>query len=74
MTERYFVYVQPLTLSRQHIFDGEEVVTGDDDGQAWVATFATATDADWFIAKVRLDERRVIGERRAADSAGAVQK
>jgi hypothetical protein len=43
------ITINPATLSRTHIFDGEEVVTGGDDGQAWVATFADPTTADLFM-------------------------
>lgn len=32
--------VNPSTLGVTHIFDGEEVVTGGDYGQVWIATFA----------------------------------
>jgi hypothetical protein len=41
--------IDPQTLSVTHICDGEEVVTGGDDGQAWIATFADATTAELFI-------------------------
>jgi hypothetical protein len=39
----------PHTVSVTHIFDGEEVVTGGDSGQIWIATFADRVAAEWFI-------------------------
>jgi hypothetical protein len=36
-----------------HAFVGEEVVSGGDDGQNWVATFASRTLADRFVAWAR---------------------
>lgn len=44
------------SLSVTHICDGEEVVTGGEDGQVWVATFAVAETADKFVASVRSQE------------------
>jgi len=43
------VIVEPKTLYHTHIFEGEEVVRGDQDGQAWVATFASQAAAKNFI-------------------------
>lgn len=37
------------TLSVTHVFDGEEIVTGGEDGQTWVATFGTAMLAQMFV-------------------------
>ena len=59
-----FTQVWPHTLGRVHIFQGEEVVTGGDDGQVWVATFASAHDAEAFIAAARFLQRKVRGIRR----------
>lgn len=44
------------TLSRTHICDGEEVVSGGEDGQTWIATFADSRMAAYFVnvAKVNL--------------------
>lgn len=49
--------IDPETLSVTHICDGEEVVTGGDDGQQWIATFADATTAELFILFFR--EQRI---------------
>ena len=59
-----FTQVWPHTLGRVHIFDGEEVVTGGDDGQVWVATFASAHDAEAFINAAKFLQRKVRGLRR----------
>lgn len=42
------VEVNPASLYITHIFDGEEVVRGGEDGQAWVATFGTYRSAFRF--------------------------
>ena len=44
-----FEEVTPNTLSVTHIFDGEEVVSGGDDGQVWIATFSTPAYAKAFV-------------------------
>ena len=44
-----FAIARSDTLSVTHIFDGEEVVIGGDDGQIWVATFASANAAAHFV-------------------------
>lgn len=56
-------FVNPETLSVTHIFDGEEVVTGGDDGQVWIATFANKAVAESFCDQQR-QYRSVAGERR----------
>lgn len=43
------VVCPPHTVSVTHIFDGEEVVTGGDSGQIWIATFADPVAAAWFV-------------------------
>lgn len=52
------------TLSTVHVFDGEEVVIGGDDGQAWVATFADANAAERFVNQSKRDCIYVMGWRR----------
>lgn len=47
------VAVEGSTLAVTHIFDGQEVVTGGDDGQAWVATFASAREAKRYVESMR---------------------
>lgn len=37
------------SLTVTHVYDGEEVVTGGPEGQAWVATFSSANLARMFI-------------------------
>lgn len=49
MLENELVLVHPSTVSVTHVFDGEEVVTGGDTGQIWIATFADSVAADWFV-------------------------
>lgn len=44
--------VHPSTLYVTHVFDGEEVVRGGEDGQIWVATFASGLQAKRFIESV----------------------
>lgn len=41
--------VRTSTLAITHVFSGEEVVTGGDDGQAWVASFADPLEARLFV-------------------------
>lgn len=41
--------IQTSSLTLTHIYDGEEVVSGGEDGQAWVATFCSRTLAAEFI-------------------------
>lgn len=43
------VKIAVSTLSVTHVFDGEEAVTGGEDGQVWVATFAEAAEARNFV-------------------------
>lgn len=63
MSER--VRVDPSSLSVTHICDGEEVVTGGDDGQTWVATFASRLAADMFLDVVKATDYQLFGERPA---------
>lgn len=42
------VLVDPASLYVTHIFDGEEVVRGGEDGQAYVATFTSFQTAKAF--------------------------
>jgi hypothetical protein len=44
-----FQMVAPSTLEVTHVFEGEEVVTGGDDGQVWIATFASAQEARIWV-------------------------
>jgi hypothetical protein len=54
------------TLSITHIFDGEEVVTGGDDGQVWIGTFASHVQAVEFVTYLQTRTNgRVIGISRA---------
>lgn len=47
------IRIDTATLTVTHICDGEEVVTGGADGQQWVATFATARHAEFFVKAVQ---------------------
>lgn len=58
--------VNPLTLTVTHICEGEEVVTGGDEGQVWVATFADAFEALKFIAYKRFNCTTAAGRRNAS--------
>jgi hypothetical protein len=49
-----WITVTPASLSITHIFEGEEVITGGEDGQVWVATFASAAEAQYYIDMLRL--------------------
>jgi hypothetical protein len=49
MSTEQFELVTPDTLDVTHIFDGEAVVTGGEDGQVWVATFASDIAAEHFV-------------------------
>lgn len=59
------VLVHASTLSAVHVCDGEEVITGDEDGQAWIATFASSITAANFLELMITQNRDVYGERRA---------
>jgi len=56
------VKVDKETLSITHICDGEEVITGGDDGQTYVATFAHRWTANVFIALVKHSPLVIYGE------------
>lgn len=56
-------FVRPETLSTTHICDGEEVVTGGDDGQVWVATFACPITAQQFIGRQKSRMEATAGQR-----------
>lgn len=47
------VLCEPATLSVTHIYEGENVVTGGPDGQAWVATFASHDLAQVFVNSLK---------------------
>jgi hypothetical protein len=57
------VSVEAETLSITHVCDGAEVVVGDEDGQAWVATFATRITAQQFVEAMKGLKVPVFGER-----------
>jgi hypothetical protein len=57
------VAVDASTLMITHICDGAEVVQGGDDGQAWVATFATRLAAQQFVEAMPGLKLPVFGER-----------
>jgi hypothetical protein len=57
------VSVDAATLLITHICDGAEVVQGGDDGQAWIATFATRPAAQQFVDAMQGSKRPVLGER-----------
>lgn len=71
LVEKKLVLVRPETLSRTHIFDGEEVVSGDDDGQAWVATFASPIVAENFIVLACLQGKAIYAQRAAPSEKSA---
>lgn len=49
MSRQKAVLVDPETLFVTHIYDGEEIVCGGEDGKTWVATFADAHVAEVFV-------------------------
>lgn len=59
-----FAKVNPSTLGVTHICDGQEVVTGGDDGQTWIATFADRSMAAHFVNYAKAHLLHVNGERR----------
>lgn len=66
VTKAILVLIDTRTLAVTHIYDGEEVVSGGTDGQVWVATFASAVEADRFVEDAR--ERSFIYGARMEDS------
>jgi hypothetical protein len=60
-----FVTVDPSTLYVTHIFEGEQVVRGGEDGQVWVATFASRLQADLFVSMAKIGPHIVSGLIRA---------
>lgn len=65
--ERLYPWPEPVeTLSITHIFDGEEVITAGEDGQTWIATFASRGEAEEFVKSLKAEPGTiVVGERRA---------
>lgn len=63
--------VNPSTLSVTHIYDGEEVVTGGDDGQTWIATFADRSMAAHFVSYAKAHLFHVNGVRRPSQETPA---
>lgn len=57
------VLVDPDSLMAIHIYDGEEVVVGDIDGQAWVGTFSDHLAADRFIKMSQHHGSAILGLR-----------
>jgi hypothetical protein len=65
--EPWSVLCKTDTLSVTHIFDGEEVITGGEDGQTWVATFANRQEAENYVKSLQINSKWVYGQRRAKD-------
>lgn len=63
--------VHPSTLTVTHICDGEEVVTGGEDGQVWIATFAQSALAHIFVRHTQATHEVVFGERAELETAAA---
>lgn len=62
-----WVKVDADTLDVTHIFEGEEVVTGGDDGQVWIATFADKRVAERFVDNAACQQgMEIYGLKRAA--------
>jgi hypothetical protein len=61
-----FPLVSPGTLSVTHIFEGEEVVTGGEDGQVWIATFASAPEARIWVDAMKAAGLPVQGLRQCS--------
>ncbi len=57
------VHVPVGTLYITHIYDGEEVVSGGRDGQAYVATFADIGEARQFVEYCLRTRESVAAER-----------
>lgn len=64
--EYRFEEVEASTLHITHIFDGEEVVCGAEDGQVWIGTFASTVSAERFIEWNKRANLTVRGLRRHA--------
>jgi hypothetical protein len=64
--------VNPSTLSVTHICDGEEVITGGDDGQVWIGTFADRSMAAHFVNYAKAHLFHVNGERRPEKETSAL--
>ena len=58
-----FAWVDVDTLTATHIFDGEEVVLGGEDGQVWIATFASRSEADGFVGYLKSCRAEIEGIR-----------
>ena len=58
-----FEWLDVDTLTVTHIFEGEEVVRGGEDGQAWVATFASRGEADGFVGYLKSCRAEIEGIR-----------
>ena len=65
---RYLLKVPVKTLYVTHIFDGEEVVRGGEDGQAWIATFASSAEATKFIETLQQEDKWIVGAVTAISS------
>jgi len=59
------VAVDNHTLSVVHVFAGENVVTGGEDGQGWVASFADQNAANDFVRDRKWDDGEILGVSRA---------
>lgn len=55
--------VDPNTLYITHIFEGEEVVAGGEDGQAYVASFASHAAAGQYVEQMQRLGFSIMGER-----------
>jgi len=69
-----FQKILSRSLSVTHIYDGEEVVTGGDEGDVWVATFASSHIAERFVIEMQSRKfcygLRTKAEVRATDQNG----
>lgn len=62
--ETEVVAVHGNTLSVTHIFDGEEVVSGGEDGQVHIATFVDARSAERYVSVMKHAGWLIYGVRR----------
>lgn len=57
-------HVDPNSLQITHIFDGEEIITGGNYGEIYIATFASRRGAEQYVEFCKANIITIFGERR----------